>query len=413
MAVARGHGWRRLGRMTVSIALASLLILSSFSQCSTHPHHHHHHDQRHHDQHGHHEGRRVDPSLPPSTAGGGRGWKCNHDDIEQPQVKQSSVEYPSRHGEIDPATGRRQVSPVWNPIRILAVKAYDDSMPKDKQDYVTKLVNEGISHFSQQLQVVPVEGALRVERQCDFSWVSGSKSGECSQASAPTCGTMVNIPEDHYAALTLYNSDNGGQTWTTTDLPAGAGLQADTIIYVTAGSNDIFDGCEGGSTLAYAGGCQRDQNDRPVVGYMHFCSDKIRPTTDPLLYGEDVALAVHEMTHVIGFSTLSYPLFRRPDGSPYLERCPGAAGCTGRDWEGYPPGYSTDPIAAVSSSVVATSNERGVSVKRIVTPSVQVVSRLHYGCESAAGAELEGTGGISTAGSHWEKRTMRTEYMTG
>lgn len=71
---------------------------------------------------------------------------------------------------------------------------------------------------------------------------------------------------------------------------------------------------------------------------MHFCSDKIVPTTDAKLFAEDVKLALHEMTHVIGFSSLSFPLFRKPDGTPYTARCPNAAGCTSADSEGMPPG---------------------------------------------------------------------------
>eukprot|EP00285_Hemiselmis_virescens_P010159 CAMPEP_0173409390 /NCGR_PEP_ID=MMETSP1356-20130122/72035_1 /TAXON_ID=77927 ORGANISM="Hemiselmis virescens, Strain PCC157" /NCGR_SAMPLE_ID=MMETSP1356 /ASSEMBLY_ACC=CAM_ASM_000847 /LENGTH=65 /DNA_ID=CAMNT_0014370845 /DNA_START=26 /DNA_END=220 /DNA_ORIENTATION=+ len=65
--------------------------------------------------------------------------------------------------------------------------------------------------------------------------------------------------------------------------------------------------------MAFSGTCQRDQNDRPVLGYVHFCTDKIEPTTDADLFWEDQALATHEMTHVLGFSTTSFSLFRRPD----------------------------------------------------------------------------------------------------
>lgn len=66
-----------------------------------------------------------------------------------------------------------------------------------------------------------------------------------------------------------------------------------------------------------------------------------------------------------------------------------------------------------SPEVVASSRERSETVTRVVTPSVKTVTRLHFGCTNATGAELENSGGPSTAGSHWEKRTLRSEYMTG
>jgi len=112
-----------------------------------------------------------------------------------------------------------------------------------------------------------------------------------------------------------------------------------------------------------------------------------------------------------GFSTLSFQLFRKPDNTPYLARCPNADGCTPNDRDGYPPGYGL--LGQSSPLVVKQSVAREASVSSIVTPAVRDIAARHFGCADIQGAELENYGGASTAGSHWEKRLFKTEYMTG
>jgi hypothetical protein len=55
------------------------------------------------------------------------------------------------------------------------------------------------------------------------------------------------------------------------------------------------------------------------------------------------------------------------------------------------------------------SEER--TVTKIVTPNVLRIAKEHFNCSS--GVELENGGGNGTQGSHWEKRILNNEYMTG
>lgn len=56
-------------------------------------------------------------------------------------------------------------------------------------------------------------------------------------------------------------------------------------------------------------------------------------------------------------------------------------------------------------------------VTRVVTPRVEMYGRQHFGVADDIadfpGVELENNGGIGTVGSHWERRVMGTEMMTG
>ncbi|KAG6503327.1 hypothetical protein ZIOFF_035638 [Zingiber officinale] len=57
----------------------------------------------------------------------------------------------------------------------------------------------------------------------------------------------------------------------------------------------------------------------------------------------------------------------------------------------------------------------GCAVARIVLPRLVMHTRYHYGAfsENFTGLELEDGGGRGTVGSHWEKRLLMNEIMTG
>jgi len=65
---------------------------------------------------------------------------------------------------------------------------------------------------------------------------------------------------------------------------------------------------------------------------------------------------------------------------------------------------------------VQTLDEKlGRMVTRVVLPRVVMHSRHHYGAfsQNFTGLELEDGGGRGTSGSHWEKRLLMNEIMTG
>ncbi|CAJ0588875.1 unnamed protein product, partial [Cylicocyclus nassatus] len=52
-------------------------------------------------------------------------------------------------------------------------------------------------------------------------------------------------------------------------------------------------------------------------------------------------------------------------------------------------------------------------VLMIVTPNVKREAQNYFNCSSLEGAEVESQGSSGTAGSHWEKRVLENEAMTG
>ena len=68
-------------------------------------------------------------------------------------------------------------------------------------------------------------------------------------------------------------------------------------------------------------------------------------------------------------------------------------------------------MATVTLQVASGNVAKQVSV--INSPNVVDWVRLHFGCSTLQGAELEDGGGDGTALSHWEKRVFMNEYMTG
>ena len=151
---------------------------------------------------------------------------------------------------------------------------------------------------------------------------------------------------------------------------------ADFAIYVTAVPAT-------GLTQAWAVDCQHDQSGRPTVALINFSPSAFDSTsTSPTTYENSVSTAIHELMHALGF------------GSEFYEK----------------PGWFP------TNSGRATSTKTGVDGKPvtiITTPKVLEKAKAHFGCTRLTGVELENQGGSGTAGSHWEKRILGAESMTG
>ena len=136
---------------------------------------------------------------------------------------------------------------------------------------------------------------------------------------------------------------------------------------------------------------------RPVVGFINFCEPATTASSAERDIYYDVMVTLHELVHILFMSSDHLRYFRDENGSPR----------TNRDASGVP-----DSTPATTTQAVST--ERGVStIKRVVTPAVQAFTREHYDCSTATGAEIEDDGGSGTVGSHWEMRTVLTDFMTG
>lgn len=137
-----------------------------------------------------------------------------------------------------------------------------------------------------------------------------------------------------------------------------------------------------GNTLAWAVACERDQWGRAIAGHVNVAPRHLTAEAETLLS----ATLIHEVMHVLGFDPHAFAHFRD-------ER--------------------KRRRSRVTEQVM--DENLGRMVTRVVLPRVVMRSRYHYGAfsENFTGLELEDGGGRGTSGSHWEKRLLMNEIMTG
>ncbi|KAI8004800.1 Leishmanolysin-like peptidase [Camellia lanceoleosa] len=150
---------------------------------------------------------------------------------------------------------------------------------------------------------------------------------------------------------------------------------ADLVLLVTARPTT-------GNTLAWAVACERDQWGRAIAGHVNVAPRHLTAEAETLLS----ATLVHEVMHVLGFDPHAFAHFRDERKRRRNQ---------------------------VTEQVI--DEKLGRMVTRVVLPRVVMHSRYHYGAfsENFTGLELEDGGGRGTSGSHWEKRLLMNEIMTG
>ncbi|RLN94261.1 hypothetical protein BBJ28_00006984 [Nothophytophthora sp. Chile5] len=305
-------------------------------------------------------------------------------------------------------THRELAVDTFQPIRITPYyhEASLSQLSADSRSVVVQVVEDAISRIRQALQVIPVQGNLTAQRWCTSYWSTTPRVCHAIEANE-TCLEMP-MPDDHFASLRYCATCTtaGCTRGNCTASPAGNGVaNTDFLIYVMA---DNTSSCDSGTTLAYASTCQQDQFDRPTFGMVNFCPAKL--SSDSASYERQVATALHEFSHALGFSARFFPLMRFEDGTPR----------TPRDGTGKPPTYSsgTCPNGAAISYYVQPANttvqyftERDHVVAKMVTPRVRTFAQKHFNCSTLEGAELESQDS-GCLGSHWEERLFEPEYMT-
>lgn len=151
-------------------------------------------------------------------------------------------------------------------------------------------------------------------------------------------------------------------------------------------------------TLAYAAACNlHSVTKRPISGFVNVCPqsfDKIQKNE----MTQWLSTIKHELIHAFVFSTSHYPRFigaKDPTQQSPIPIIPGVIEKFIRtDWE-----------------VAKGQIKRDVYM--IVTPRVREEARKYFNCPTLEGAEIENQGGPGTAGSHWEKRVLENEAMSG
>ena len=95
-----------------------------------------------------------------------------------------------------------------------------------------------------------------------------------------------------------------------------------------------------------------------------------------------MSTAMHEFTHLLGFSKKQIPYFINPE---------------------------TLELRPVTESVVFGRNGQ----LRIKTNKVLEVARKHFDCPTISSIGFENGGGKGTKGSHWDRAELGDETMTG
>ena len=162
----------------------------------------------------------------------------------------------------------------------------------------------------------------------------------------------------------------------------GGGVEADIVIFVLVDNSGYFQ--ENGIEAAAIHCLQHQETRRPIAGYIQF--KQYLNVTDSTILDYYVWLAVHELTHVLVINKGLYEDYINPETL-------------------VPLGYDR----VIGSKII----DNGKKMNFIKTPNVLNLAKKHFGCSHLDGLPLEYNGGVGTAGSHWSKRYMNTDYMIG
>ncbi len=128
-------------------------------------------------------------------------------------------------------------------------------------------------------------------------------------------------------------------------------------------------------------------NKRPVLGEISVNYELLNKMIVPLTtdFERVVVETLHQIIHIMGFSTFAFPYYRDPN--------------TG--------------LALTLDQIVKGGTLRNKEVSLVVLPQVVRAAREHFDCNDLEGLELEDEGGENIAGNHWERRVAEEDIMMG
>ena len=130
----------------------------------------------------------------------------------------------------------------------------------------------------------------------------------------------------------------------------------------------------GENVIASASAClMESRTKRPIAGILNLLNTYKFESKNAEEYLQ--MLLIHEITHILVFSSGLFDYFN------------------------------------TNKEIYKQVTLRGEKKIIIVTPKVVEMARVHFGCDSLEGVEIESQGGSGSAGSHWEARTMLGDYM--
>jgi leishmanolysin-like peptidase len=185
--------------------------------------------------------------------------------------------------------------------------------------------------------------------------------------------TLIQV--NRYTSKLRINQCDGQVSISTT--VRNSGVDADLIVFPFINTK------EDSSVVAYASACIiSGKNNRPVAGFIGFTLNFDPTKANWERYYTSIAL--HELTHVLVFNSDVFDLFVDENGQQIA-----------RD------------------KTIKEQVDGSKTNLFIVSPKALEAARKHFNCPGLQHIPLENQGGLGTSGSHWEAKTMLSDYMVG
>jgi leishmanolysin len=248
---------------------------------------------------------------------------CMHDQIQkEPEV------FPVEDVDPESLTNGRQLADAWAPLRIYADYTYLTNVTPEQKSYIQRIVEATLKYWNAALKVKPLTSILIPKYRTS------------------TCG--LKFPPVYFTGT----------------------LQYDLALFVTAETSYA-------GYVAWAQACTiLADTKRPIFGQINF-NLLAFPSMNEAEYYRGVAIALHETTHALGFTSTLFP-----------------------SWPSKP-------------TVGQLNNFNGNFLFYLDAQPLTDIVRTHFNCPTCKGAYLEQEGGYGSAGSHFERRIFGTELMTG
>uniref|UniRef100_A0A7S1CD33 Leishmanolysin-like peptidase n=1 Tax=Bicosoecida sp. CB-2014 TaxID=1486930 RepID=A0A7S1CD33_9STRA len=330
----------------------------------------------------------------------------------------------------------RQGLRVWFDETALGVEGVDDggTLTQAEYDWLHDvLLPDSAAFWGEALSVDRVEGPLFAYRPCQLAFSDGT----CQQYADDddvTCGadpeSSPHIPPAYLGEQEACDGSAANPLRECETLPAGTGVEgADVVAFVTAEQTSLCGGDTGAGTVAYASWCQTDDVDRPTWGHINVCPNALKVHEEDRV--AQVAVLLHELAHMFGFTSASMPLFRDADGDALTPRsgdphdryrvdeafvmdvqCPGDPG--GTRSTAVPSTSTTIDFSDARLHSACDPTDPGTCVVTLKTPALQATARKWFGCDDVLGIELEDNPAAPCVpvGSHWEQRYLMDELMS-
>eukprot|EP00978_Attheya_sp_CCMP212_P011026 scaffold26915_cov71-Attheya_sp.AAC.9 len=179
--------------------------------------------------------------------------------------------------------------------------------------------------------------------------------------------------------------------------------------------------CSLDGVLAGANTCALGTLDRPTIGFINVCIEDLltvvtengRSFVTQESIEDTITVLMHELAHVLGFTSLLYPFFRSPvTGEPLTPRPFSLENVICSD--GSIQNNIIRPSSVTTLGEGMSSNNKGTPYFEIITPTVTQLVRNHFDCQQLTGARLENqvTTPEDCYGSHWDEVRLYNFFCT-